>query len=145
METQHVTFLEPPLSCISQKIIVTHCLHTWRNNNVGTLDFANYPVAHCSTEGKKRASLSHSNTFIFTHWQMSQTITPSHGNTLDRSSALSIIHPTICPVPQPLCHHYKERRAGRSGGWWDTERSSGWRGCQVHFSLGAWQSLPGLV
>lgn len=146
-----VRFVELSLRYLSQQITVSHCLHTLRDNNVGTLDLIGYPSCHTLSTphtGKIKEISCHIATllYLFTHWWMSYKISPLRSNRPDRPSDPSIIQPTIFLVPQPLCHHYWGRTTGRGGGLMGCKRgSSGWRGCQLHFSLGPWQSLPGLV
>lgn len=50
-------FVELSLSYPSKQITVSHCLHTLRDNNVGTLDLINYP--NSATQRKEKSFSCH--------------------------------------------------------------------------------------
>lgn len=127
------------LGLLLEQTTRNHSVHTFRNKKCWLTGFHQAPLCH--THRKIREIPWHIATlsYLFTHWCMSYRISPCCSSRTDRPSDPSIIQPTICPVTWSLHHHYCGSRTGRSQGWWDAERkrSSAWRGCQVHFSLGA--------
>lgn len=86
---------------------------------------------HIAPYRKTKRAFPVAQQYMFTHWWTSYTISFPCSNGPDRPSDPLINQPTICPVPQPFCHHYCGGRRGRSAGLngnrkrWCLKRMSG--------------------